>query len=121
MAPQAILEKLRGLSTPRQDHGAEDEQRVAAARDAVPIRDVTPRSRVRVCGVVRAITYPAPGRGGSFKATLWDGTGTIDVVWLGRKSVDGMSPGIHLIAEGVAAKRGDTLCIHNPAYEVIAG
>lgn len=111
-------ERLKGLFG-REEAGAREEQRVAAARGAVPVREVRERARVRVCGVIRAVTYPAPGAGGSFKATLWDGTGTIDVIWLGKASLEGIHPGLHLVAEGVVARRADALCLYNPAYEVI--
>lgn len=115
-----ILERLKGIVHSLEDVGARDEQRVSAGRDATRMCDVEVRRRVRVCGVIRAVTYPAPGAGGSFKATLWDGTGTLDVIWLGQADVEGIHPGLHLVAEGVAARRADAICLYNPTYEVIA-
>ncbi|MBD3688829.1 OB-fold nucleic acid binding domain-containing protein [Nanchangia anserum] len=113
-----IRERFR-RSANRMEADAGEQQRLSAARDAVPVRDVQLRSRVRVCGVLRALTYPAPGAGGSFKATLWDGTGTIDLIWLGQSRVEGIRPGLNVIASGVVAERGGVTCIYNPAYEVI--
>ena len=104
----------------REDSAGAEEQRLSAARGATPVRDIKPRDEVRVCGVIRSITYPAPGSGGSFKARLWDGTGTIELVGLGRKVVDGMTAGVHLVAHGVAARRADGLCLYNPSYDIIA-
>lgn len=121
----SILDPLRALArrfrpSTRDALGARDEQEFSAARGAVPIRGLKARQRARVCGVVRAVTYPAARGNGSFQVTVWDGTGAIDVYWLGRSDIQGISAGSHLVVSGVVAKRAGLLCFYNPTYELIA-
>ncbi|GMA39758.1 hypothetical protein [Mobilicoccus caccae] len=50
---------------------------------------------------------------------LDDGSGLLDVVWLGRREVPGIRPGVHLRAEGLVSLRGPKRTMFNPAYEIV--
>ena len=71
------------FSTPEATE-ADDEQRSQRSRGTVPIKDVRPREKVVISGVLRSVTlYPQEGPD-QLDATLFDGTGSIVIRWLGR-------------------------------------
>ena len=110
------------------NHMAEsDEQRYAeeikAWCDAVPgtvrISEAPSRARVKVAGVVRRITVrPLEGHE-SLEALLYDGTGEITVVWMGRRSIPGLDLGTRLVVEGMVADQRGERRIVNPAFEFV--
>ncbi len=102
-----------------------DEQRYAEEIEAwargipgtVPIRDCGSRSRVKLAGVVRRITvHPLEGNE-SLEALLYDGTGEMPVVWMGRRSIPGLSLGTRLIIEGMVGGQRSGPRIVNPSFE----
>ena len=80
--------------------------------------EVTERHKASLFGVLRSVTFPAPTGPGSFTATLFDGTVSIDVVWLGRKSVPGIKAGIRLAVQGMVISRSNGLCVINPTFQI---
>jgi DNA/RNA endonuclease YhcR with UshA esterase domain len=56
----------------------------------------------------------------TLEVTLVDGTGTISIVFLGRKHVAGIEPGIHMVAEGMVGEHAGRLLMRNPDYRLIA-
>lgn len=91
--------------------------------DAEDIDAVTSRRRSRVVGVLRAVSYAPVGSTTALRAQLFDGTGTIDLCWTGRRDVPGIVPGRRLVAAGMIARGepGDTrLVMYNPRYELLA-
>jgi hypothetical protein len=105
-----------------------DEQRyaeeIAAWASAIPgtvrIRDVDPRSRAKLAGVVRRITVrPLEGHE-SLEAVLYDGTGDVTVVWMGRRSIPGLNLGTRIVVEGIVAQQRARLRMVNPSFEFSA-
>jgi hypothetical protein len=102
-----------------------DEERLAAeVRDwaqqvpgTVRIGEAQVRSKAKLAGIVRRITIlPVEGLE-ALEAVLWDGTGEVTAVWLGRRSIPGLALGSRLVVEGVlGAERGDRRVV-NPTFE----
>jgi len=81
------------------------------------IRDVEPRSRSKLAGVVRRITvHPLEGHE-ALEALLYDGTGEISVVWMGRRSIAGISLGTKLVVEGMIGEQQGERRLVNPSFE----
>lgn len=99
---------------------AEDERAAAARHAATSIGAVRPRTRVRVAGVLTAVTYRPRDAVVSLRARLYDGSGSIDLVWLGRREIPGVEAGRRLVAEGMVYAGGDRPTIFNPTYELLA-
>ena len=87
-----------------------------------PIGAVTDRARVEVGGVVQSLTHP-PRTGGPLQLVvgLYDGSGTVEIVWLGRRSIPGIRPGVRLRVRGRVARRGGVPTIFNPSYDILPG
>jgi RecG-like helicase len=81
------------------------------------IAQARPRTRVKVAGVVRRITIRPVEGFEALAAVLYDGTGEVTAVWLGRRSIHGLTLGSRLIVEGVLGKEHDQLKMVNPTFE----
>ncbi|MBI4260941.1 MAG: OB-fold nucleic acid binding domain-containing protein [Actinobacteria bacterium] len=87
-----------------------------------PIAEAPARTQVRVAGIVRRITMrPAEGSE-SVEAVLSDGTDEVTALWMGRRSIPGMSLGTRMVLEGVLAerKRPGPRKMVNPKFEFAA-
>ena len=94
--------------------------------------------RDRVAGSHRGRPVPARAAGGAspgpcaavvlrplagvptLEAELYDGTGTVTLVWLGRRRIRGIDPGRTLVARGRLTKRDGQPTLFNPEYELRA-
>jgi hypothetical protein len=102
-----------------------DEQRYAEEIEAwsatVPgaerIRDAVPRARTKLAGVVRRITVKPLEGHESLEALLYDGTGEVTVVWMGRRSIPGLNLGTKLAVEGMLAEQRGERRVVNPTFE----
>ena len=86
----------------------------AAVKDLVLRHPSTVRGRL---GDVRAVT----GRNGpTFEAELSDTTGSVVLVFFGRRSIPGFTPGVALEAQGTPRAHRGRSEILNPLYELLA-
>jgi hypothetical protein len=82
------------------------------------IVDAVPRGRVVVSGVVRTTRTNTAHGPLSFECTLDDGTGEIDLLFLGRRTVDGIVARSCVTVEGTARMEGGRLVVWNPLYRI---
>jgi hypothetical protein len=83
-----------------------------------PIGSVTWRQRTRVRGRVRSIRVQPLAGVPTLECTLYDETGGLSVVFLGRREIPGIHPGTTLVAEGMVSDHQGRLAILNPAYQL---
>jgi RecG-like helicase len=74
---------------------------------------------VCVAGTVRAVRLAPLAGAPTFEVDLYDGSGTVRLVFLGRRSVAGISAGQTLVAHGRMTKRDNRSTIFNPRYELV--
>jgi len=55
----------------------------------------------------------------ALEADLFDGTGSVDVVWLGRRRIAGIDPGTKLVVEGRIGEQRGRLMMFNPTYTLL--
>ncbi len=105
-----------------------DEQRMAEEIRAwastipgtVPIAEAPTRVPVKIAGVVKRITvHPEHGLE-ALEAVLTDGTGEISVLWMGRRSIGGLTLGTRVVVEGVAGEQRRGRRMVNPSFEFSA-
>jgi hypothetical protein len=89
--------------------------------DVTRIEAIQPREEVAVVGEITSLRI-VPHEGSPWlEATISDGTGSIVVMWTGRRRIAGVSPGKRLVVSGRGApygKRG-RLRLLNPRYELL--
>jgi hypothetical protein len=84
---------------------------------ATPIGATQWRQRTRVSGRVRSVRVQPWSGVATLECTLRDNTGGLVLVFLGRREVAGIRPGVHLSAEGMIGEHDGRLAILNPDYE----
>ena len=110
----------RMAESDEQRYAEEIEEWVATVPGVVPIRDAQTRSKVKLAGVVRRITVrPLEGHE-SLEALLYDGTGEVTVVWMGRRTIHNLNLGTRLIVEGLVAEQRSEKRVVNPVFEFAA-
>jgi RecG-like helicase len=105
-----------------------DEQRLAeeirewaaTVPGTVRIAEAPTRSRVKAAGVVKRITVRPLEGFESLEALISDGTGEMSVLWMGRRSIPGLTLGTRIIVEGVVAEHRGALKMVNPTFEFAA-
>ena len=105
------------------------QHRPARAR-AAPDRPASPgssrsteapdRTRVTLSGTLRTVTLRPRGGVPALEAELFDGSGAITLIWLGRRQITGIGPGRQLEVEGRIGVQDGVRVMYNPRYELRA-
>ncbi|MFL6157529.1 MAG: OB-fold nucleic acid binding domain-containing protein [Marmoricola sp.] len=97
---------------------AVDLQRDVAKSGCACIDDVPDREMVTVQGTLRTVTLRPRGGVPALEAELYDGTGTITVLWLGRRRIAGIFPGRAIRVSGRIGVHSGVRTIYNPRYDL---
>jgi len=84
----------------------------------VAISEAPDRQRVVVQGTLRTVTLRPRGGVPALEAELYDGSGSIHVVWLGRRRIGGIAPGRAIRVEGRIGVQDNQRVMYNPRYEL---
>ena len=85
-----------------------------------PISHAQDRQWVSLQGTLRTVTLRPRGGVPALEAELYDGSGLITIVWLGRRRITGIEPGRTLKVEGRIGVHERTRVMFNPRYELCA-
>jgi amino acid transporter len=110
--------RVRRLTTEREALHAEELQAEIERRSTTPIGDCGDRQVANVTGILRSVTLRPRGPSLTMQADLWDGTGHVTLVWLGRRDIPGIHPGRRIVVRGRVASIKGERTIYNPAYEL---
>ena len=102
--------------SPRFRRGRDEEE--PAGSDLTPIASVTWRQRAKVRGRVRSVRVQPLAGVPTLECTVYDESGGLAVVFLGRREIPGIRPGTTLTAEGMVSDHQGRLAILNPAYQL---
>jgi hypothetical protein len=122
--PAAARGPLRRLTAGRDALHAEElraeitEIRKVEASPCTPIAESESREVVDLAGMLRTVTLRPHGTSLTMEADLWDGTGNVTLIWLGRREIAGIEPGRRIVVHGrLTSVRGER-AIYNPTYEL---
>src|SRR3954454_8693868 len=87
--------------------------------DITCIGDIPLRQPARVGGEVQGLRVVPRAGSSSLEVTVTDGSGRAVAVFLGRRSIAGIVPGIGVVLEGVARREGARTVLINPAYTIL--
>lgn len=85
------------------------------------LADVCPGQILTTSGRLRAVVYTPSEHVPTLEAELFDGSGSIVLVWLGRRRIAGLEPGRRIIARGRVGEHQGRPAIYNPWYELQCG
>lgn len=95
-------------------------RRRTVAAGCAAIKDVPSREVTEVHGVLNSVALRPIGDATALEAELYDGTGSITLIWLGRRRIEGITPGRSLTATARIGLRGTERVMYNPAYRLDA-
>ena len=87
----------------------------------VTIAEAVDRERVVVQGTLKTVTLRPRGGVPALEAELYDGTGSISLIWLGRRRIGGIAPGRSLRVEGRIGNQDGARMMYNPRYSLRHG
>jgi hypothetical protein len=114
----AGLRGLRSIFASRADLEASEERAASARSGCAAVGELEDRTRAEVFGVLRSVTYQPRENVPALEAELFDGTGTVRVVWLGQRRIAGIEPGRRVRLTGFVSRCDGHPTMYNPRYEL---
>ncbi len=109
---------LRTMIASRNEIEAAEERQETARTGCTAVADLAPRRRAEVSGVLRSVRLRPATEVPALEAELYDGSGSLRVVFLGRRAVAGIEPGRRLRLEGLVCYQAGRPTVYNPRYEL---
>ena len=85
-----------------------------------PVNQAKDRDLVAIEGILKTVTLRPRGGVPALEAELFDGSGVLTLVWLGRRRIAGIEPGRALQVQGRVGVHDDTRLMFNPRYDLRA-
>ena len=101
------------------DQEARDLRKTYAGQDCLRISDAPDREMVKLRGSLRTVSLRPRAGVPALEAELFDGSGVIVVVWLGRRRIAGIDAGRSIQVEGRIGAHDGVRTMYNPRYELI--
>jgi hypothetical protein len=119
MAEKSRLRRSISRWANSSDQHARDLRETYADPGHDSIASAPDRERVVLRGTLRTVTLRPRGGVPALEAELDDGTGSIVVVWLGRRRISGIAPGRSLEIQGRIGRHDGQRIMYNPRYELM--
>ena len=116
-----LARTLQRLTTDDQALDAEELRADTVSAGCEPLNTCQKGNVVTVTGRLKSVVYTPRETVPTLEAELFDGSGSVTLVWLGRRRIPGIEPGRTLTARGRFADAEGRRVIYNPWYELGAG
>lgn len=116
--PGRFRRALSRLVAGEDEIDARDLQDEAAQAGATAVARCTLGGEVCVSGTLKSVVLRPLAGVPTLEADLYDGTGSVTLVFLGRRRIRGIEPGRSLVARGRMTTRESRPTLYNPAYEL---
>jgi len=110
---------MRRLTAQTHELDAAELQRRAEHAGAQPVAECVDRMPATVFGTVRALTIRPRAGTPALEAELYDGSGVVTLVFVGRRTIAGIEPGRQLRATGRVTTNEGRRLMFNPRYELL--
>ena len=100
---------------------SQERQRVAESSGANKVGDLCDRQQARLRGTISVLTIKPRAGMPWLEAELSDGSGSVTLIWMGRREIPGVVAGRELIVNGRVSCVDGGRRIYNPHYELVAG
>jgi RecG-like helicase len=92
----------------------------AEIRGSTLIEEIDRGKPIQVTGVVKSATVRPNTEVPTYEVEVFDGSGSLIVIWQGRKHVTGIEPGTRIEVEGRITFLSGKPCLHNPVYRILS-
>lgn len=117
--PGLVRRVVDRLTKPAHELEFDELQDTGARLGATPIDRLVPRQPATVVGEVRSVALRPQVQVAALVVEIFDGTVPLHLVWLGRRAIAGIEPGVLLRVHGRVSYRRGVPTIFNPAYEIV--
>jgi hypothetical protein len=111
---------MQRLTSTQEAHEANELQRDVVKTGCEAIANAKDRSYARLTGTVNTVTLRPRGGIPALEAELYDGSGAVTLIWLGRRRIVGVEPGRTMVVQGRLTTQRDVPVMFNPRYELRA-
>lgn len=118
--PGRLRRALQRLTADEEQVDSAELRSETAAAGATAVTACQVGQPVCVAGTLRAVVLRPLAGVPTLEAELYDGTGTVTLVWLGRRRIRGIDPGRSLVARGRLTQRSGKPTLYNPEYDLRA-
>lgn len=115
-----VKDRLRKLTAPQSERDAADLAVQCEGRGATAVTACQQGQQVAVAGTVRCVRIAPIAGAPTFEVDLYDGSGTVRLVFLGRRTIPGLTAGRMVVAHGRLTRRDGRMTVFNPRYELVA-
>lgn len=91
----------------------------AAASGAKAACDCCAGEKVEILGKIRTVALQPCESLAALIAEIYDGTDSVDLIWLGRRTIAGIEAGRTIRATGRLAMRDGHKAMYNPTYQLM--
>jgi hypothetical protein len=112
---------LHRLTSSDAELEAEDLRSECSRLGGTSVCDLPDRAPAVVIGTIRTTTLRPRAGSPALVAEVYDGTGVLTVVWLGRRSIAGVEAGRRIRVHGRVAQRDGRPVLFNPRYDQLPG
>ncbi len=116
-----LSRRLHRLTADDQAIDAEELRAESVSAGCEPVSSCRKGAVVTVTGRLKSVVYTPRETVPTLEAELFDGSGSVTLVWLGRRRIPGIEPGRTVTARGRFADVEGKRVIYNPWYELGAG
>lgn len=116
--PGRLKRALHRLTADDNELEAEDLQDEVQQAGATAVSRCSLGGEVCVAGTLKAVVLRPLAGVPTLEAELYDGTGSVTLVFLGRRRIRGVDPGRSLVARGRLTRREGRPTLYNPSYEL---
>lgn len=85
---------------------------------ATPISECVPGQAATFVGVLQSVTLRPREGVPAVEAELYDGSGKVTLVWLGRRQIRGIEPGRGIVVQGRLTGHTARPTVFNPKYDL---
>ena len=111
---------LRSFYASDEDLAAYELSEQAEIRGSTLIEEIDRGKPIQVTGVVKSATVRPNTQVPTYEVEVFDGSGSLTVIWQGRKHVTGVEPGTRIEVEGRVTFLSGKPCLHNPVYKILS-
>ncbi|CAL8978277.1 MAG: OB-fold nucleic acid binding domain-containing protein [Actinobacteria bacterium] len=115
-----LLRALRRFGASNEELESEARQKIVESAGAIRISELRDRQWARLRGRVTVLTMKPRSGTPWLEAEFDDGSGTVTIVWMGRRAIPGVTAGRELTVSGRVSYVDGQRRLYNPYYELIA-
>ncbi|MFT4108022.1 OB-fold nucleic acid binding domain-containing protein [Propionicimonas sp.] len=116
-----FLRALRRLGASNAELESEARQRIVQSVGATRVSELQDRQWARLRGTISVLTMKPRSGTPWLEAEFNDGSGTVTLIWMGRRAIPGIVAGRELTVSGRVSYVDGQRRLYNPYYELIAG